>query len=119
MASHERTTVVPTITMRARLQGVWGSDHSYHEHNNTITITSCSVSSLGWVWARESQKVATLSQDTRAVTSSAETRVVMNTSTTLHLWRCCVRSGYWNNESLQKLIKSVHGGEKCKCHNAM
>ena len=35
MASHERTTVVPTITMRARLQGVWGSDHSYHEHNNT------------------------------------------------------------------------------------
>ena len=86
MASHERTTVVPTITMRARLQGVWGSDHSYHAHNNTI-ITSCSVSSLGWVWARESQKVATLSQDTRAVTSSAETRVVMNTSTTLHLWR--------------------------------
>ena len=47
--------------------------------------TSCSVSSLGWVCARESQKVATLSQDTRAVTSSTETRVVMNTSTTLHL----------------------------------
>ena len=59
---------------------------SYHE----ITIpTSCSVSSLGWVCARESQKVATLSQDTRAVTSSAETRVVMNTSTTLHL-QCSV-----------------------------
>ena len=26
MASHERTTVVPTITMRARLQGVWRRD---------------------------------------------------------------------------------------------
>ena len=110
MASHERTTVVPTITMRARLQGVWGSDHSYHEHNNIITITSCSVSSLGWVWARESQKVATLSQDTRAVTSSAETRVVMNTSTTLHLqWSadCGYQSCQQNTtESILKLKQS-------------